>query len=128
MNFCKKFFIAITLILSCASAVPHIRDVTELAPPGNVSYTFVDESVKLSWQASPHESKVEFAGYNIYLAQKSLILTAMKELPAPVILDKQHEFVFTELEKGAKYFVHIRSRNEDGNLSLPSLPELTFSF
>ncbi|MFQ5753739.1 MAG: fibronectin type III domain-containing protein [bacterium] len=79
----------------------------------------------MSWQASPHESQPQFAGYNLYYAKKSLILAPIKELPTPIFLEKfQHEFTLTNLDSHATYFGHIRSRNRDGDISLPSLPEL----
>lgn len=121
-----KFIVWVTVsLLGCASSLPRIKDVIELAPPQHVRMTKENGQIKISWDRSPHENQPQFEGYNVYYATKSLILASVKDLPMPVVVDKyHHETVLTNLEKTSRYFVHVRSRDKDGTLSFPSLPEL----
>ncbi|MFQ5602755.1 MAG: fibronectin type III domain-containing protein [bacterium] len=119
------FFLIATFLVNCAGSLPRVRDVTELAPPQKVQYEIQNRSVFLTWQASPHAANAHFAGYNIYIAKKSLILAPIKDLPRPIRLDKKEtQYELKNLQRDAKYFIHLRSRNTKGEISLPSLPEL----
>lgn len=113
----------LSLVVACAGSGPRVRDVTELAPPVNVRLADgLSLPYKIIWQASPDEGRPDFAGYNVYISAKSLILAPVKNLPQPVLAGKIHEYS-TDVGKGAT-FVHVRSRNAKGDISLPSLPEI----
>ncbi len=73
-------------------------DVTDLAPPGNVTHESRDVDVKIYWQASPHQNRSDFGGYNVYSSPRSLIFVAVKDLPFPIVLSKdQHEWSIPEI-------------------------------
>lgn len=36
----------------------------------------------------------------------------------------QHEVELQDLDSSTRYFVHVRSRDKNGDLSFPSLPEV----
>ncbi len=119
------FIFSLTALLSCGSSLPNIKDVTELAPPQNVSISPENEQITIIWDTSIHEDKPEFAGYNLYYSRKSLMFAPIKNLPPPVVLGKnQHSYTLDNLDPTVKHFVHVRSRDLDGNLSFPSLPEV----
>lgn len=113
----------LAVIFACAVSVQKVRDVTELAPPPDLRIVARSStSVRIVWQASPHEGRQDFAGYNVYFANRSLIFAPLKDLPEPVLLGKIHEY---EIDSRARpTFVHVRSRNTHGEISLPSLPEI----
>ena len=115
----------LSLVAACAGSGPRVRDVTELAPPVNVRLADGSSSpCNIVWQASPDEKRPDFAGYNIYISYNSLILAPVKNLPQPVLAGKIHEYLYSaDVGEGAK-FVHVRSRNAKGDISLPSLPEI----
>ena len=115
----------LSLVVACAGSGPRVRDVTELAPPVNVRLADgPSRPCNIVWQASPDEKRPDFAGYNIYISDNSLILAPVKNLPQPVLAGKIHEYLYSaDVGDGAK-FVHVRSRNAKGDISLPSLPEI----
>lgn len=113
------------LVLGCASTVPKVKDVTELDPPHKAQASYEHGEIRITWEASADEALPDFEGYNIYYANESLILTAIKKLPPPVMVDKnQHACTLADLQPNARYFLHVRSRNRNDELSFPSLPEL----
>ncbi len=113
------------LLFSCAGTGTPVLPVTELAPPGDVAFRMVRDSVEISWQASKHETLPVFAGYNIYISTSSLTFAASGELPPPIVLPKgDHSYRLARTRIGQTTFVHVRSRSRNGELSLPSLPEL----
>ncbi len=123
-----NYFIWLTVfvsIVSCAGSAARLRKITELAPPVSPVWSEKAGQVLLSWEKSPSESSPDFAGYNIYIAEYSLIFTSPKDLPLPVTLELQQKYLFSQSEQINKTtFVHIRSRDVDGGVSLPSLPEI----
>lgn len=122
LEICILFWLS---IVGCSSSIPHVNEVTELAPPLEAEWIIQNGKVRIQWRASPHEDRADFAGYNVYFSRKSLIFTAIKELPSPGILDKnQHQHILENLDETSPIFVHVRSRDSRGNVSLPSLPEL----
>lgn len=124
-NFKFLILLASMVTANCAASKPPIEDATELAPPRKVTLQSVDDHVEIFWQASPDENDPDFAGYNIYYAPRSLILTRIRDLPLPIKVAKdQHAYIFTNLDRHKTYFVNVRSRSRKGKLSLPSLPEL----
>jgi len=115
------------LLFGCGAS-PKIRDISELFPPKNVRIYFEDRGYKVVWEPSIDESHPGFAGYSLYYGTSSLIQTSVDELPLPIVLDKfAHEYFLSDLNPTTQYFFHIRSRNARGDLSLPSLPEITIS-
>jgi len=118
-----SFFVL--LASGCAGSGPRVKDVIELAPPRHVRLVQESGGWVVTWEASPHETRPDFAGYNVYLGRRSLVFGPVRELPEPFILPKtEHAFRLPPLEAGVSYFVHVRSRSTGGALSLPSLPEL----
>ena len=105
--------------------MPKVKSALQLAPPQNVQQIKQSEEHKIIWEASSDEKKPGFAGYNVYFSNKSLIFTAIKNLPVPVELDKTvHECIPDDID--SLTFLHVRSRNTRGEISLPSLPEIKF--
>ncbi|MFQ5864380.1 MAG: fibronectin type III domain-containing protein [bacterium] len=126
MKICTILLIVATLSnLGCASSLPRVKDITELAPPRNVQVVSENGVTKVSWDASSDESRPHFGGYNVYYSTKSLILVSIKQLPPPMFVNKnQHEVELQDLDSSTRYFVHVRSRDKNGDLSFPSLPEV----
>lgn len=119
------YVILLTSAWACAANRPPVRDVTELAPPTRVTYTVENGTVKIVWGASPDTGRAYFEGYNVYYAPRSLMLSAFDDLPTPILADKtQHGVQLTDLKPAVRYFIHVRSRDTSGRVSLPSLPEL----
>jgi len=117
--------LALLLLTACAGQMPRVLDVIELAPPSHVSYRVVGDSVIVQWQASIHEQEASFLGYAVYAARKSLILAPLQALPQPIAVDKQtHHLTLARSTLPRQAFIHVRSTNRRGHLSLPSLPEL----
>ncbi len=118
--------VALLLFLAaCAGTAPRVLDVTELAPPQQVRFERTGEGVVIRWKPSPHHDRAAFAGYNVYVSQRSLIFAEIAKLPEPVRVGKDStQVLLRDLSKSATYFVHVRSRTREGDLSLPSLPEL----
>lgn len=127
-----KRWVIISVILSfsfllwyCAGQYPKVKDVIELSPPQKVKAFYLNNEVKIIWQPSYHENLSNFEGYNIYYSTRSLILSSIKNLPSPIMVNKaQHEVILHDLKESVPYYVHVRSRDKKGNISLPSLPEL----
>lgn len=120
------FVVSLVCVLTyCASTIPRVQDVIDMAPPRQVTYILEGHELLLKWQASTDESKPDFQGYNIYISAKSLVFGFLSDLPEPLQLDKNvHQFKIDKEEVASPCFIHIRSRNTKGHLSYPSLPEL----
>lgn len=117
--------VLLCVVFSCGSGLPVIKRVNELAPPKNVVVENASGQIVLKWRPSYHAQAPEFAGYAIYLAKKSLLFAPLKDLPAPVLVPNGvTRYVLTGLDSTQLYFLHVRSRMRNGDLSLPSLPEL----
>lgn len=117
---------AAVLLSGCASRAL-VLDVTELTPPRNVTAVAEDSVIVVRWQPSTDENQTDFAGYNLYVSTQSLMVTTLTSdgrLPPPIVLGKEHEKALRDLEPGKRYFIHVRSRLEDGRLSVGSLPEV----
>jgi len=124
------FVVCLTFLLSaCAASTPRLKAVTQLAPPGDVTYSLQNGIVKVSWKASRHEADNTFAGYNLYVADHSLIFSPVADLPQPYVVPKRAtSYELRGLNSGEKVFLHLRSRATNGDLSYPSLPEIIISF
>jgi hypothetical protein len=120
-------FVIWAMTLSCAASLPKVKDVTQLSPPREVSLARSGGQLQLHWRASVHENREGFVGYNIYISPKSLIFAPVVALPEPVlILKKQGDYEYTldNNSAGSTLFFHVRSLDKNGDISLPSLPEL----
>lgn len=109
----------------CSATVPQVADVIDLAPPQHVTVEKLDDSIRLTWRPSIHESAPTFQGYDIYIGEKSLVLAPLRTLPQPVQVAKgTHALILDASHLPAEAFIHLRSRDVKGHLSLPSLPEI----
>ncbi|MCG8606950.1 fibronectin type III domain-containing protein [bacterium] len=119
------YFVSVLFLWGCSSS-PKIRDITELFPPKHVRVYTEQGGYRVVWEPSIDESRPDFAGYNLYCTKQSAITIPTQDLPFPILLDKtKHEYKLTDLEPTTQYFLHIRSRNSRGDISLPSQPEST---
>ena len=113
------------ILYSCAANGPKVLDVTELAPPVRVQLDTDTDEYIIRWQPSYHQNDTDFTGYNIYISVKSLILAPVADLPVAVELGPDAlSYVLEGGRDDNKLFVHVRSRNSKGHVSLPSLPEV----
>jgi len=115
------------LFLAGCAAQTRVLDITELAPPRQVSASFSDGRVVVRWQPSLDEQRPQFAGYNVYVSTSSLLITALAvddRLPQPLEVGKVHQAILADLEPGARYFIQVRSRLRSGRISIASLPEV----
>ena len=111
---------------ACASSGLRVRRMTELAPPGRPVCVQDGAGVLFKWPASASEVSPDFAGYNVYVSRSSLILAPPDSMIPPVALGKTHSFRLQPAEFGVSpLFVHIRTRDRNGAVSLPALPELS---
>jgi hypothetical protein len=118
------YFISALLLWGCSSS-PKIRDITELFPPKHVRVYSEQGGYRVLWEPSIDENHADFSGYNLYYTKQSVNEIPARELPFPILLDKtQHEYKLTGLDPTTQYFIHIRSRNSRGHISLPSQPEI----
>ncbi len=116
-------FVLLIFSVTCASSGPRLRSMTELAPPPDVTVVQRGQGATVAWQASRHESREVFFGYNVYLSSRSLIFAATRDLPQVATIPKgRYEYTVSTLPAG-RLFLHVRSVDTNGNLSLPSLPE-----
>ncbi len=82
----------------------------------------------MQWQPSPQEASADFAGYNVYISEYSLLFTPPSDLPPVILLGKEHRYLLLSgSQKSRAVFIHIRSRDQRGDISLPSLPEITLA-
>lgn len=88
----------------------------------------MDGMLKVSWQPSRHEADKNFAGYNLYIADHSLIFSPIADLPTPYMVPKNKtSYELAGLDAKQRLFLHVRSRGTNGDLSYPSLPEIIIS-
>lgn len=119
---CRAFVWPLVLLASCTSPV-HVRDVLDLAPPENVRGERSDGKVTITWEASANKPP-DFSGYLLYYAERSLANVPLAEMPKVVELPDlatQYSFAFAD---SLPVFVHLRCRAGNGQVSLPSLPEV----
>lgn len=104
---------------------PPLADYITLPPPDNVRAELASGRIAISWQA-PATRNNPIIAYQIYVAQKSLVYSAMRELPAPVAVVPAARTAVSLPHPGwhGEIFLHVRSLSQRGQLSLPSLPEV----
>lgn len=112
-------------ILSCAAGGTALRQITELQPPQKPAFSEDGSTLVIAWEASPDELSASFDGYNLYLSNKSLMFAPVARLPEPVVLGAVHEYTLDPARNpGNAIYVQIRSRDRNGGVSLPALPEI----
>ncbi|NUO82219.1 fibronectin type III domain-containing protein [candidate division KSB1 bacterium] len=98
--------------------------LAKLAPPTNVRVEAARNAVKVTWEASTDEASYMLAGYNVYFGNESLAALSPNQLPAAVQVGKGvEEYVVRGLENGRQYFIQVRSRNNNGDISTAGQPE-----
>lgn len=51
----------------------------------------------------------------------------LTDLPAPILVPNDvTRFALSDFDSTGLYFIHVRSRKRNGDVSLPSLPELVW--
>lgn len=123
----KLCIIALTAaaLSGCSGGGARMINVTDFSPPDGVTAKPAARSIEVTWKPSPNEGDADFAGYDLFYSQKSLLLAGRKNLPDAMHFDKNtHHAVIENLEAGRPYFIHVRSRKNSGEISQPSLPEI----
>ena len=111
------------LFAHCAHTL-RVRDVIALPPPQNVQASRQQDFVTVTWQAPAGGGKVDFRGYFLYHAPRSLAALPLEQMPRPVeIAPGLVQFTFA-LADSLPVFIHLRSREGGRYVSLPSLPEV----
>lgn len=109
-------------LLSCAPPTL-VRDVLDLPPPENVRGERNHDLVTITWNSSA-DKPADFSGYLLYYAERSLANVPLIAMPKAVELPDvatQYSFAFAD---SLPVFVHLRCRAGNGQVSLPSLPEV----
>lgn len=120
----KRWLVFILLVPGCLPPPP-LADYITQPPPDNVRAELASGRIAISWQA-PATRNNPIIAYQIYVAQKSLVYAAVRELPVPVAVVPAAQTAVSLPHPGwhGEIFLHVRSLNQKGQLSLPSLPEL----
>ena len=110
---------------SCAHR-PQMLDYIALPPPDHVSARITAEGLEVQWQLPPRYLQARIKQFNIYISPKSLIYVPIAKLPAPVASasNDQNSILIRDFPRLPDLFIHVRSQNAKGDLSLPSLPEI----
>ena len=111
------------LLASCATTI-HVRDVLDLPPPENVRGERGNGMVTITWETASSNKPADFSGYLLYYAERSLANVPLIAMPKVVELPDvatQYSFAFAD---SLPVFVHLRCRAGNGQVSLPSLPEV----
>jgi hypothetical protein len=118
---------ALFFLATGCSAGYQVRDVIDLPPPRRVQAERLGGKVTVRWQAGLERRAMNFSGYLLFMATRSLITTPVHELPPPLVLpDTSTAYSFPSAETDA-LFIHLRSRAGNRAVSLPSLPEVIVS-
>lgn len=102
----------------------HVRDVLDLPPPENARGARGNGMVTITWEAATSNKPADFSGYLLYYAERSLANVPLIAMPKVVELPDvatQYSFAFAD---SLPVFVHLRCRAGNGQVSLPSLPEV----
>ncbi len=117
----RFFFLAI--FVSCTTTTL-VRDVLDLPPPENVRGERSNGTVTITWEGVGSDKPPDFSGYLLYYAERSLTNVPLVAMPKVVELPDlatQYSFAFAD---SLPVFVHLRCRAGNGQVSLPSLPEV----
>ena len=123
------YILSVSLFSGCQPS-PAIKDYLTLAPPENVSARVESDSLHIAWGTSRFQTQSDMRVL-IYASRQSLMYASMTELPRPIRVlpsaaKKTIRIGKTELDP--KGFIHLRVQTGKGDLSLPSLPELAYTF
>lgn len=117
--------LALFTLFSC-SHPPKILDYIALPPPAHVKAELVSGRLVVQWELPAPYVLARIKQFNVYVSSKSLIYTPIKNLPRPLAIVPHHRnsCSITHFPPSRDLFIHVRSQNEKGDLSLPSLPEI----
>jgi len=100
---------------------PPVVPPDKLAPPTSVLVVNGDLSITVRWTASPDESAEDFKQYNIYRGTSSLLSIdpgQLEQLGHKIgSVGKGVGTIQTVVANGTLYYFHVRSVNEDSELS-----------
>ncbi len=116
-------FSLLILICTCTPPTPKLESLFRLTPPGDVRVRCETDSCRITWLASTHEDDPDFAGYQIYISNTSLLFASSAQLPIPITVSRSKKIMLIEKPVNP-VFIHMRSFTDDRKISLPSLPEL----
>ncbi len=126
----KTFLVIIllpaALFFSCARS-PRMLDYISLPPPERVQVrTLTDGGLEVSWKLPPDYLRARIKEYVVFIAGRSLIYDPIDRLPEPVrvVSKNENRCRIDNLPAEKELFIHVRSRNALGDMSLPSLPEV----
>ena len=114
------------LMAACARK-PRMLDYISLPPPNNVTAKFVPgRGIYLRWDAPPDYLQARIADYLVFTSGQSLLYTPINRLPQPLMVVAARDTAcwIETVPDVPDLFIHMRSRSFQGDLSLPSLPEI----
>ena len=123
------FYILSVSFFSGCQPSPAIKDYLTLAPPENVSVRVESDSLHIAWRTSRLQTQSDMRVL-IYASRQSLMYASITELPHPIrVLPSAAKTIrIGKTELDPKGFIHLRVQTGKGDLSLPSLPELAYTF
>jgi len=128
MNRYLPWNLLILVLLAGCSTHPKLLSYLELPPPEKVASRFVGDSLVVRWTpiTLPQKRQGKPFWYRVYLSRTSLMFVPVKKLPAPAaeVPGDCTRAVLRNLPGGKEWFLHVRSSSANGDLSLPSLPEV----
>lgn len=95
------------------------KDPTEFAPPTNLRYVNGDGQISLSWDGSPDAGRSEFAGYDVYQSDESMIGLTPAEL-APLRVNTTAITTTGYIDavaNGERWYYQVRAVKDNGDLS-----------
>ncbi len=102
------------------------KDKTKIAHPPDIQLEAHENAITVRWDASPDEDQRYFIGYSVYFDAKTSAQLAPDQQAHAVHFKKDvHEYVIKGLENGQEYFVHVRSRQGNTDLSESGILEKT---
>ena len=122
----KRIAIALVFLFEACSPGPRLLDYISLPPPQRVRAQITPEGLLISWKLPPDYLLARIEQFNVYVSRKSLLYSPLRSLPEPACTAKKNQTrcLIRELPPWEHYFIHVRSQNPRGDLSLPSLPEI----
>ncbi len=122
----KWSFLYLSLMIYACASRPQLLDYISLPPPQEVSARLTAEGLVVSWELPPPYLLARIEQFNVYVSPKSLLYTPIEALPQPACVAdrKQTRCLIKDVDVARDLFIHVRSQNSKGDLSLPSLPEI----
>ena len=111
--------IAALLVTAGCSDDDEVQQPEEFAPPSNLTVVNGDEEIMLSWSASPDEALDEFARYNLYRSETSLVGVdvGLADYKVGEVLKGGGYEIADAVANGTRYYYHVRAQKENGDLS-----------